>query len=151
MSQRHHAADYRPSHPLMSLGRPLEWLTVGGNFPGGLANRNSPGMGRPHHHAFENGLPADERLLATFQCREQLDSCQKTQILTPTSHTDWMILRRGTTPTSGYHNMREIRLSAGILSIYLVGVLGFNESILHSVGPSPLPLESNYDAPVCPD
>src|SRR5258708_12862972 len=57
-------------------------------------------MRRTHHDAFQHGLPADEGLLAALKSWEQLDRCQKTQILPQTSHSHWMLLRGRTTPTT---------------------------------------------------
>src|SRR5258708_12848677 len=55
-------------------------------------------MRRTHHDAFQHGLPADEGFLAALKSWEQLDRCQKTQILPQTSHSHWMLLRGRTTP-----------------------------------------------------
>src|SRR5258708_29090411 len=57
-------------------------------------------MRRTHHDALQHGLPADEGFLAAFESWEQLDRCQKTQVLPQTSHSHWMLLRGRTTPTT---------------------------------------------------
>src|SRR5258706_10888678 len=57
-------------------------------------------MRRTHHDALQHGLPADEGFLAALESWEQLDRCQKTQILLQTSHSHWMLLRGRTTPTT---------------------------------------------------
>ncbi len=73
LSQRDHAANHRPAHPLVALRRARHRLRVHRHLPRRLAHRDSPGMRRAHHHALQHGLAAHERcLLAVFQGGEQL-------------------------------------------------------------------------------
>ena len=92
LSQRHDAANHRPSHPLMLLRKPLQRLRMRRNRAIRLAHRDTPGMRRAHHHALQHGLPADQGLLAAFQRRQELDSSHETKVLAQFSHSDWMFL-----------------------------------------------------------
>jgi hypothetical protein len=49
-------------------------------------------MRGPHHNAFEHGLAADERFLAAFEGRKQLNGYQKTPQSLKKPHVHKMIL-----------------------------------------------------------
>jgi hypothetical protein len=43
---------------------------------------------RAHHHAFENGLPADKGLFATFQRGKKLHGHEKAHEISKRTHSD---------------------------------------------------------------
>ena len=61
----------------MLFGRPLQRLAVGGNFAGGLAHSDRPGVRRTHHDAFQDSLATDQRLFTALECRQELQGHQK--------------------------------------------------------------------------
>jgi hypothetical protein len=61
----------------MLFGKAFQRFAMAGQFSGGLAASDAPGMRRAHHNAFEHGLAADQRLLAAFEGREKLNADQK--------------------------------------------------------------------------
>ena len=86
MSQRHNAAYDRPCHPFMPLGWPSQRFTHSDHFARGLAARNSPGMRRAHHYAFQHSLATNQCFFPAFKRRQELDSYQETNEISQRTH-----------------------------------------------------------------
>ena len=78
VTERHHAANDRPGHPLAFVRKPFQRFAVSGNFAGRFAAGDGPSVRRAHHHALEHGLAADQGFLAAFKRGQQLHGHQET-------------------------------------------------------------------------
>src|SRR5580658_7807856 len=78
VTERHDPTDDGPGHPFVLFRRSLDRFAHRDHFTRRLAAGDRPGVWRAHHYAFEHGLAADQRLLATFKRRQKLHGHQKT-------------------------------------------------------------------------
>src|SRR5207248_10759858 len=59
LAERDHAADHRQSEETVTLHHRLDWAADLGDLPIRLADGDGPVRRAAHHHALEDGLPAD--------------------------------------------------------------------------------------------
>ena len=81
VAESHHAAHDGPRHPFMLLGGTLERFAHGDHFARRFTAGDCPGVRRAHHHALQNGLPADKRFFPSFEGGEKLDGGEEPQVI----------------------------------------------------------------------
>ena len=70
LTQCDHAANDRPSHPLVLFRGAFQGLGMRGNGAVGAAHADAPGVRRAHHDALQHRLAAHQGLFTAFQRRQ---------------------------------------------------------------------------------